>query len=85
MKCTCDNCGWRGTWATLLKAANPFDDETTIDGCPQCKAVEQFTNACQNPACWNDATCGTPTPSGYQFLCSKHYLETTAISAGARS
>ena len=30
---------------------------------------------CQAPGCHREATCGTPTPDGYQRLCGDHFRE----------
>ena len=30
---------------------------------------------CQHPGCFDLASCGTPTPGGYKWLCSKHAMD----------
>lgn len=74
MKVICDSgrCGWRGNSVELLTATNPFDDTDTITGCPSCKSIDSCVNACDEPECWQQATCGTPTATGYRTTCGKH-------------
>lgn len=74
----CTECDWRGY--KLLVAPNPFDTEQSICGCPNCKDVGQFVSACMVDDCKQDASCGTPTPDGYKWLCSTHYAETEKAS-----
>ncbi len=68
----CRVCGWRGTIDQALEGKSPFDD-TEIGGCPKCKEINPFHIACDEPGCWNDATMGAPTESGYRHTCWKHY------------
>jgi hypothetical protein len=67
----CD-CGWKSTEGEVLIAPHPFDPEYTVDGCPKCKDVNCFTWVCDEPDCWEDTTCGTPTKEGYRRTCSDH-------------
>jgi hypothetical protein len=71
-KLVCCNCGWRGSEETLLRAANPFDATDTVRGCPECKGVEQFEAACDEPDCWEPVCAGTPTANGYRVTCGAH-------------
>lgn len=70
-KIFCEECGWRGTHDKLLLGKSPFED-AEIRGCPKCKAIESHHEACDEPGCWEHATCGTPTPTGYRRTCGKH-------------
>ena len=73
-KAVCKECGWRGKWSQLLEAPNPFDPENDrITGCPNCREIESARVVCDEPNCWNEQTCGFPTPDGYRMTCSKHY------------
>ena len=56
----CQSCDWTGSDAELLRAPSPFDAADTIVGCPKCKAVEDIANACDEPGCDQEATCGFP-------------------------
>ena len=68
----CQSCDWIGDDAQLLRAPIPFDSETTICGCPKCKAVDDIINACDEPGCTREADCGFPTPQGYRRTCGRH-------------
>ena len=68
----CDECSWRGTDSQILRAANPFDTEDTIDGCPECKAVSKIHAVCDEPNCWSSVACGRWTDDGYRLMCSEH-------------
>lgn len=70
-KVVCE-CGWRGTDEELLMGQNPFEPAFTVYGCPQCKEIECFRTACDEPGCWKEDTCGTPTPNGYRRTCYEH-------------
>lgn len=70
--CNARRCGWHGQEEEVLQAPNPFDSTDTLQGCPECKSVETIFVACDEPDCWKQATCGTPTPSGYRQTCGKH-------------
>ena len=39
-KCVCDDCGWCGDEDHVLLGRNPFDPDSEIDGCPQCKKID---------------------------------------------
>lgn len=68
----CQSCDWTGSDAELLRAPSPFAADDTIVGCPKCKAVEDIANACDEPGCDQEATCGFPAPGGYRRTCGKH-------------
>lgn len=70
-KLTCE-CGWHGTNGQVLKAPHPFDPTDDVWGCPQCRQIGTFSLACDEPDCWFDVSCGTPTASGYRKTCSQH-------------
>jgi hypothetical protein len=71
-KVTCKQCDWQGMSDDLLTAINPFDPEDIITGCPDCKCIDDARIACDEPDCWRDASCWTPTTDGYRQTCSKH-------------
>lgn len=70
-KCLCTECGWRGTVAEIDRVPDPKSPETW-NVCPKCRAPEHITTACDQPECWQPASCGTPTAGGYRHTCSKH-------------
>lgn len=65
-------CSWRGTQKEVLRAPNPFDPDDELWGCPRCRTPGGMRVACDEPECWNEVCCGTPTPTGYRQTCSKH-------------
>ena len=71
-KVKCDECGWHGLENQVLVARSPFDDGDNIYGCPKCLDVNSMRPVCDEPDCWSDSTCGTPTPDGYRNTCHKH-------------
>lgn len=73
-KVTCSErgCGWHGRVSDLLEAENPFVPGDTLHACPRCKEIGSCYGACDEPDCWQEAICGTPTPNGYRQTCSKH-------------
>lgn len=70
--CTENHCNWIGREVELLKAPNPFDPEETLTGCPLCRGVNTMLDCCDEPECFEYASCGTPTPTGYRRTCHKH-------------
>ncbi len=69
----CDECGWIGDESEIITAPNPFEALEVVSGCPRCKAVDQFTNTCDEPGCDKDAGCGWPTKDGgYRRTCYEH-------------
>ena len=69
----CQSCDWTGEDAELLRAPSPFDAADTICACPKCKAIEDIANACDEPGCAREATCGFPDHGGYRRTCGKHF------------
>ena len=65
-------CNWYGLADKILKAPNPFEEGETLYACPMCKEVGSVVTACDEPECWERATCGTPTEKGYRWTCGKH-------------
>ena len=73
--CSDAKCGWHGVLSETLTAAHPFMRCSIIRGCPRCKIPQDFLLACDEPGCWLQADCGTPTPAGYRSTCGKHFPE----------
>ncbi len=71
-KIVCEECDWHGTSGELLTAPSPFDRFHTIAACPNCKEVNYYRTACDEPGCWEPDTMGTPTENGYRRTCYKH-------------
>ncbi|MEY4376120.1 MAG: hypothetical protein RJB26_670 [Pseudomonadota bacterium] len=69
----CKSCDWIGNGAEVLRAPSPFDAAETIVGCPKCKAVEDMAQACDEPGCTRQATCGFQTKQGYRQTCGEHF------------
>jgi len=76
MKVICDECGWHGQEEEMLIAKNPFDESENVNGCPKCKSVDSMLVACDEPGCWKQTSCGTPTPDGYRTTCGQHCPKT---------
>lgn len=74
MKTICQICNFRADSSELLVGLNPFDLTEPIHGCPRCKSINSFYTCCEEVNCWEQDTCGTPTPAGYKRLCSVHYI-----------
>lgn len=72
MKVICEECNWHGFESDILRAPNPFNSRDELSGCPKCRSVECLIEACDEDGCWNNSTCGTPTPNGYRRTCGKH-------------
>jgi len=68
----CDECGWCGDEDHVLLGRNPFDPDSEIDGCPQCKKIDSVSRACDEPGCRRLVVCGTPTADGYRCTCGAH-------------
>lgn len=84
-KWRCTECDHICTEATMLEAPNPFCDTAAVHGCPECKAVEQFTRACDIEGCAQDASCGGPSNDGiYRITCGKHadWLHAASVVPG---
>lgn len=71
MKLVCD-CGWSGESSDLLSAPDPFEVGGTITACPNCKDICSLVVACDEPGCYQHASCGTPTENGYRNTCHDH-------------
>jgi hypothetical protein len=71
-KVVCDDCGWRGEDDAVLTGPNPFHPDMAIIGCPQCKEIGTIVRACDEPECWKQVSCGTPTADGYRCTCGAH-------------
>lgn len=56
----------------FLRAPNPFEPETELIGCPECKALDGFTIVCSEPGCKKEASCGWPSRQGYRHTCFDH-------------
>lgn len=77
-KQTCCNsrCCWHGLSDDVLKAPNPFNPDKVIWVCPKCKGIDSLYLACDEPGCWDYATMGTHTPTGYRSTCWMHSPDT---------
>lgn len=65
-------CGWVGAPIEVLEAPSPFDPDETLQACPLCGRINDMRICCDEPECFQEADCGTPTPSGYRNTCAKH-------------
>lgn len=74
-KWLCEECGWVGQNADLLKASNPFEHDDILVGCPQCRSANCIVRACDHLGCARAASCGTPTDAGYRHTCGEHRPE----------
>ena len=70
--CSKHRCNWHGFEDEVLTAHSPFDVTDMLYGCPKCKDVRTVVRACDEPDCWEPATCGFPTDSGYRNTCHDH-------------
>ena len=71
--CGDSDCRWRGDASDMLFAPNPFDPTgDALEGCPDCLGVNTIVTACDEPNCWKETTCGTPTRDGYRLTCGEH-------------
>ena len=70
----CGGCGHVCYDKLILTAPNPFDAGDTVNGCPECKAVDSFTRACGHDGCLSEASVGTPGAFGFRYVwtCWKH-------------
>ena len=71
-KYVCRECGWQGAREDRLAAPSPFRSVCTIYGCPNCRNIDCFRGTCDEPGCWSEDECGTPTPDGYRRTCCEH-------------
>ena len=75
--CNERGCEWRGYENEILQAKNPFDASMTIYSCPKCHGVNTLVFACDEPDCWKEVACGTPTKTGYRSTCGQHIPKTS--------
>ena len=70
----CDEC--KAVSTSRLSAPNPFAPSETVVGCPNCRAVESLTRACQMPGCSKRATGGYLGLHGYRYFwaCGTHSM-----------
>ena len=68
----CDECGWRGHDIEVVKAANPFDIEDVVVGCPKCRSVNAIKMVCDEQGCWEPSSCGETSEEGYRHICGSH-------------
>lgn len=74
-KFLCQSCDAPLREDEVLHAPNPFDPDWKIQGCPKCLEVNSLVVACEADSCFQEVTCGFPTPTGYMRTCGKHYRE----------
>ena len=70
----CQACDWIGSSSNLLTAPNPFDPSADCWGCPNCKAIDDLLNVCDEPGCNRPSSCGWPGPDGYRVTCGIHHV-----------
>lgn len=73
----CDECGHELSESKIIVIyvdhPKPGFDRVAVNQCPECGAVEQFKNMCDEPRCRLEATCGWPTIGGdYRRTCGPH-------------
>ena len=69
------SCGWTGESDEFYDAPHPFLESDTVVACPNCLSVIgecDMVVCCDEPDCWREVTCGTPTPDGYRNTCTRH-------------
>lgn len=72
-RCLSHRCNWRGSVADVLRGNHPFDSGEVVVGCPQCRQIGTLSSVCDEPGCWDFASCGWPQPDGgYRFTCYAH-------------
>lgn len=71
----CNQCAWMGDNVEILTAPNPFDVEDTLQGCPECRSINDFQHLCDKEGCWQPVAAGGPTEEGYKWLCYKHWKQ----------
>ena len=83
----CDywKCEWTGTLAEALSGPDPFNVGDTLYACPHCRDMT-LVRACDMDGCNHEATCGTPTPTGYRTTCHTHMpkVETNEVPQKTR-
>ena len=83
-KFKCKECSWHGMDSELLHAPNPFDIDELVVGCPHCKSVDSMVLVCDEPGCWLEVSCGTPTQKGYRSTCGEHQPNQSSGQDNAR-
>ena len=74
----CDECLRAiGSEADMLSAPHAFIESDTIRGCPHCGEVAGWTQLCDEPACDEPTTCGTPIQGSYRRTCYRHRPDPT--------
>lgn len=68
----CLECDWQGGNDDLLAAEHPFQHDTKIAGCPQCREVGCFVALCDEPGCEQEVSCGWSSGDSYRNTCGKH-------------
>ena len=71
-KWRCMECEMYLTDDEMLTAPNPFDTDSSINGCPFCYSIGLFAEICDEPCCKDEAGCGWPSDDGYRRTCWKH-------------
>jgi hypothetical protein len=69
--CSDWRCLWSGLETEALQGINPFKPSCILLACPDCQE-QTLCTCCDEPECRCEATCGTPTDSGYRLTCHKH-------------
>jgi len=64
----CSECGHICYDEFILTAANPFDAEDKVAGCPHCKSVGSFLGACMDEACGLESSHGCPGGFGFRYV-----------------
>lgn len=72
--CTYFRCMWHGLREGLLIAPDPFNLGEELTACPRCRDDDRLRQACDEPDCWEEATCGMPVDDERRYLrvCSYH-------------
>lgn len=69
----CTECRTVSVKKQLLVAPNPFESDSSILGCPNCKSIGHFALLCDVPECQQIVTCGWPSPAGYRQTCCNSF------------
>jgi hypothetical protein len=70
-KCRCSECRWIGFAQEIDKVKDQKSDDAW-SVCPNCRTPEHILVCCDEEDCWEQLTCGSPTPDGYRSTCGKH-------------
>jgi len=77
----CRECDWHGDLEEVDHVYDPKPRPGIAADCwqvcPQCRTPEHIGVVCDESGCEQEATCGTPTPSGYRQVCGFHYRQLT--------